>query len=63
MRATWKAGSRTLRRARGTLRAGRARVLVLKAPARARRVTLAVTATDAAGNARTARRVVRLPRH
>ena len=33
-----------------------------KAPARARRVTLAVTATDAAGNARTARRVVRLRR-
>jgi len=62
LKATWKAGSRTLGRAGGTLRADRARVLVVKAPARARRVTLTVRATDAAGNAGTARKVVRIPR-
>ena len=60
LRATWRRGARTVGRARGTLRAGRPRVLRLKAPAGARRVALTVRATDAAGNRRTARRVVRL---
>ena len=60
LRATWKRGARTLRRAGGTLRAGRTKVLALRAPAGARRVTLAVRATDAAGNPRSARRTVRL---
>ncbi|HET8949698.1 MAG TPA: hypothetical protein VFN44_04280 [Solirubrobacteraceae bacterium] len=60
LRATWKRGARTLRRAGGTLRAGRTKVLALRAPAGARRVTLTVRATDAAGNTRSARRTVRL---
>ena len=62
LRATWRRGTRTVGRARGTLRAGRPRVLRLRAPAGARRVTLAVKVTDAAGNARTARRAIRLRR-
>ena len=62
LRATWKAGKRTLRRTGGALRAGRARVLAVKAPAGARRVTLTVKVADAAGNTRAARRVVRLGR-
>ena len=62
LRATWRRGARTVGRARGTLRAGRTRVLRFRAPAGARRVTLAVKVTDAAGNARTARRAIRLRR-
>ena len=60
LRATWRRGARTVGRARGTLRAGRPRVLRVKAPAGARRVTLTVRVTDAAGNARTVRRAIRL---
>ena len=62
LRATWRSGSRTLRRAKSTLRVGRARVLAVKAPAGAARVRLTVRATDAAGNARSAARTVRLRR-
>ena len=50
------------RRAGGTLRAGRTRVLRFWAPAGARRVTLAIKVTDAAGNAHSARRAIRLRR-
>lgn len=60
LRATWRRGARAVGRARGALRAGRARVLRFRAPAGARRVTLVVKVTDAAGNARTARRTIRL---
>lgn len=60
LRATWRRGARTVGRARGTLRAGRPRVLRVKAPAGARRITLTARVTDAAGNRRTVRRVVRL---
>ncbi len=62
LRATWRRGARTVGRARGTLRASRPRVLKVKAPAGARRITLTVRATDAAGNARALRRVIRLRR-
>jgi hypothetical protein len=62
LRATLRRGGRTVGRAGGTLRAGRARVLRLRAPAGARRVALTVRVTDAAGNARTARRAIRLRR-
>ena len=62
LRATWRRGSRTIGRAGGTLRAGRTRVLRFRAPAGARRVALAIKVTDAAGNARTARRAIRLRR-
>ena len=60
LRATWRRGARTVGRAGGTLRAGHTRVLRFRAPAGARRVTLAIKVTDAAGNARTARRAIRL---
>jgi hypothetical protein len=62
LRASWRAGKRTLRRARGTLRAGRAKVLTVKAPAGVRRVRLSVRGTDAAGNTGTAAKTVRLRR-
>ena len=62
LRATWRRGTRTVGRARGTLRAGRPRVLRLRAPAGARRVVLTVRVTDATGNGRTARRAIRLRR-
>jgi hypothetical protein len=62
LRATWRRGARTVGRARGTLRAGRPRVLRFRAPAGARRVTLVIKVSDAAGNARTARRAIRLRR-
>jgi hypothetical protein len=60
LQASWRAGSRTFHRSRATLRHGRARVLAVKAPAGARRVRLTVRVADAAGNARSAKRTVRL---
>ena len=63
LRASWRVGKRTVRRSRGALRAGRAKVLTVRAPAGARRVRLTVRATDPAGNTRTAGKTVRLRRH
>jgi hypothetical protein len=60
VRAIWRRGRRAVARKRVTLRPGRPRVLRVKAPARARRITLTVKATDAAGNSRTTRRTFRL---
>jgi hypothetical protein len=61
-RVALRRGRRTVRRATASLRPDRPRVLRLKLPARTRRITLTVRATDSAGNARTVRRVVRLRR-
>jgi hypothetical protein len=62
LRATWRRAGRVARRARGAVRAGRPRLLRLRVPAGTRKVKLTVRVTDRAGNARTARRTIRLRR-
>jgi hypothetical protein len=58
-RVALRRGRRTVRRTSVNLRPDRARLLRLKLPAGARRITLMVRATDRAGNTRTVRRALR----